>query len=269
MTPGLHVAARHGWIVWSFFWVFLNAAIAATTLPLLTEPQDWWIFEALPAKLAAGALHEPSPGYTWAYSVITAWIVIVLILPLGYQIWFWSHAAVLVLLKDWRLVIAGLLSVPLWMDASLGNAFAFVAVSAVIALRRGLFGKLVYLALFVLMPRPVQLPLAAWLLWREPAVRLPFLGFVVVVVLAATSVGGVGAWAAAIIPLAGGLDYPGNLGPTRVIGLWWMLIGIPVSALLTLRGKVGWAGLAISPYLTPTYFLILLAEMPSSRTGDR
>jgi hypothetical protein len=36
---------------------------------------------------------------------------------------------------------------------------------------------------------------------------------------------------------------------------------VPLAAWLTLRGKLGWASLAISPYLLPYYFQMLGLEL--------
>ncbi len=49
-----------------------------------------------------------------------------------------------------------------------GNTFTFVVVAAAFALRGSRFGALAFLALTALMPRPVQIPLALWLLWTRP-----------------------------------------------------------------------------------------------------
>jgi hypothetical protein len=46
-----------------------------------------------------------------------------------------------------------------------------------------------------------------------------------------------------------------NLGPSRWLGYWWLLAGVPLGAWLYWRGKVGWAGLAISPYVWSYYLL--------------
>ena len=58
-------------------------------------------------------------------------------------------------------------------------------------------------------------------------------------------------------------DY--NYGPSRFIGLLWIPIGVALAVLLTWRGRLGLASLAISPYWLPYYFLMLLLEFAPAR----
>ena len=58
-----------------------------------------------------------------------------------------------------------------------------------------------------------------------------------------------------------------NVGPTALIGLWWLLLGVPLGAWLFWRGRVGLAGLAISPYLLPYYLMMALLDIPSGRSA--
>jgi hypothetical protein len=79
----------------------------------------------------------------------------------------------------------------------------------------------------------------------------------------ATGLGG--AW---LTQLFGSTEMVGsvfNVGPTAVVGLWWLLVGIPLGAWLFWRGRVGLAGLAVSPYLLPYYLMVALVDLPSSR----
>jgi hypothetical protein len=52
-----------------------------------------------------------------------------------------------------------------------------------------------------------------------------------------------------------------DLGPTRFLGMAWLIIGVPLAAWLTWKGRVGWAGLAMSPYVPPVYLMLLLFEL--------
>ena len=56
-----------------------------------------------------------------------------------------------------------------------------------------------------------------------------------------------------------GIGY--NLGPSAFLGTAWLIIGIPLAAWLTYRGRVGWAGLAASVYVLPAYLLWPLLEL--------
>ena len=121
------------------------------------------------------------------------------------------------------------------------------------------------------MPRPVQLPLAGWLLWQRADVRLPFIGMVAVSAIAAGVSGYAVDWLSALVALTGGYRTPEvNLGPTRLFGAAWLIIGVPLAAWLTLKGRVGWAGLALSPYVIPQYLLSILWELSApSDQGER
>jgi hypothetical protein len=46
-----------------------------------------------------------------------------------------------------------------------------------------------------------------------------------------------------------------NVGPSRFVGTWWLLAGIPLGAWLTWKGRIGLASLAVSPYLLPYYLM--------------
>jgi hypothetical protein len=48
-----------------------------------------------------------------------------------------------------------------------------------------------------------------------------------------------------------------------------MVIGVPAAVVLTMRGWVGVASLAISPYLLPQYFLVALLDGPTMLRSRR
>jgi hypothetical protein len=129
-------------------------------------------------------------------------------------------------------------------------------------------GVLAYIALTLLMPRPVQLPLLAWLLWKEPWVRVPFvalfLGHAGLVLLS-----GVGQeWVTALVSSASESNMASNFGGSRLFA-GWLVIGVPLSLYLFLRGRPAWAGLALSPYLLGQYWLFALIRPGSAgRTSE-
>jgi hypothetical protein len=45
------------------------------------------------------------------------------------------------------------------------------------------------------------------------------------------------------------------------MGQWWLVVGIPLAAWLTVRGRVGWAALAASPDWLPYYLLMPILEL--------
>jgi hypothetical protein len=189
-----------------------------------------------------------------------AWILAVII-PFGYPLWWSLHLAALPLLRDWRLITLAALSVPFWVDTMIGSTTVFVFVAGVLAVQGSRVGAVVYVALFLLMPRPVHLPLAAWLAWRRPDLRLAFTVMVCVLVLTTLASGYTLDWLGRLVAF-GATNYTneGNLSPTRVFGLTWLVVGLPLAVWLTWKGRVGLAGLAMSPYFGPSYLLNVLWE---------
>lgn len=249
-------------------WFVLVAAainlyiIAAGLLRLMAHPFDWFVWEEAVAQLADGTLYEPHGDYAFVWSPVAAWLL-ALIVPLGVQAWQVAHVAALALLRDWWIVGLALFALPFWIDTMIGNTVVFVAVAGVLGLRGSRWGALVYLALCLLMPRPLQLPLALWILWKQPDTR-PWFAAMAVASLVLVAWSGYGpAWIEALTRFAGGglLSSPANLGPTRFLGSLWLILGVPLAAWLTIKGRLGLAGLAISPTVLPMYPLVLLWEL--------
>src|SRR3989304_9781620 len=105
-----------------------------------------------------------------------------------------------------------------------------------------------YLPIGVLVPRPIMLPLLAWILWERPSGRWPFVGIVALVIATAIPTGYLGDWIASF-NASGVKDIANdfNLSPSRFVGPWWLLVGVPLGGWLTLRGRIGWAMLAVPP----------------------
>jgi hypothetical protein len=57
------------------------------------------------------------------------------------------------------------------------------------------------------------------------------------------------------------LRIPWTWGPTYLVGNLWFVVGVPLAALLAWRGYLGFAGLAISPYVLPQYWLFPLIDV--------
>jgi hypothetical protein len=138
----------------------------------------------------------------------------------------------------------------------------FVVLAAAWAIRGSRVATGVYLLLVLLVPRPLMLPVAAWLLWKRPEWRLPFLGLTCFS-LAAIAVSGWGDdWLRFLVTLSTQFDSPNNLGPTRLVGAAWLLIAVPLGTYLTVRGHLGLASVAVSyPYVLPYYLIMLLLEV--------
>ena len=249
-------------------WFALSALLLLlpVTVALLTMPHDWFIWEQVPGRWHAGRLYEVDhPHYFYVFSPI-AGAIMAAVVPLGYAFWWALHLAVLPLLRDWRLITLTILSVPFWVDTMVASTVTWPFVAGALALRGSHWGGITYLALFALMPRPVHLPLAAWLLWQRPALRLPALGMVIATLAVTLWLGYGEEWRANL--LWSGTDYLSaahNFSPTRIFGMSWLVIGLPLAAWLLWRGWVGLAGMAMAPYLLPPYFLMLLWDQRITR----
>lgn len=243
---------------------FINLAVAP-------DPHDWAIFAEVPQRLAEGTLYAaPAGAPQFRWSPVAAWLLTA-ILPIGYVAWTILHFWALALLRHGLLVGVVLLSYGFWMDLTAGNAFVFVFVAAVLAWRGSLAASLVYAAFFVLMPRPVQLPLLLWLLWNQPALRMPFAGMFVLHGVAVLLSGYGEAWLAVLLRTStteSAMPALLNLGPSVLIGPEaWLVIGMPLAALLAWRGQLGWASLALSPYWLAQYLLMPLLHLAGPRSG--
>jgi hypothetical protein len=247
--------------------MLINAGAALFAIPHLSHPPyDWAVWEQVPGRIAAGTLYQHDPHYTWAWSPLAAWVITFVVLPLGYWFWVALHFIALAVLRDWRLILLTGLSFPFWLDTFFGNMFTFVAISGFAAMRGSRLGGVAYLALFVLMPRPIQLPIAVWLLWRHRTLRVPVVAISVIGVITTLASGYAGDWLAVLVSL--GAEYPTqvfNLSPTRYLGPVWLVAGVVLAGWLTMKGWVGIAGMTMTPYLLPQYLLMAVVEFRGIR----
>jgi hypothetical protein len=225
-------------------------------------PGDWRLWERVVEGLPSvrfGATGEWQYIYSPAFAFLLAALV-----PLG----FWGLTAIrfaaVLLLRDPWVIATVLASFAFWADTAWGNFFTFAFVTGALALGGSKWATLAYLVLFQLMPRPIEAPLALFLLIRYPWTRVPFVALLAAHAAFLIGGGWAGPWLRAASELA---DAHGafffNFGPTRVFGNAWYVVGVPLAAYLAYRGRPGLAGLAISPYLIPQYFLFAL--MPLAR----
>ena len=169
------------------------------------------------------ATSSPDPyvgdGYRW--SPIAAWLLAFL-LPMGIGAWRALHFAVLLLLRDWRVIAMGLV---------------------------------------LIMPRPLFFPVAVWLLWKQPAIRVPALGLLLLTV-ARVAWSGLGAeWIGRLASTGAELRHAQNLAPSHWVGAVWVPMGVFLAVFLMWRGHLGLASLAASPYLFGYYLLFGLLEL--------
>lgn len=277
----IHVAAAYGfavltggWTIGGKFaggwrWIVLAIAIGAVLLnvgaSLLTilagANTDWRILAEAGRRAGTPALYEVWDDGPYRYSPLYAWMLV----PLGWiGHWGWVmlHVAVLPLFRDWR--VSGLLFIswPFWFDAVNGNVLTFVLLAAWWALRGNGWATFAYLALTLLMPRPVMAPVALWLLWHRPEWRLPFGAiFMLHAGLVAWS-GLADEWLPTLFAATDMLPHPLNFGPSRLVGAAWIPIGLALACLALWRGRIGLASVAASPYLIPYYWLFALLDLP-------
>jgi hypothetical protein len=245
----------------------LVLAVAANVVGLATividhrRAFDWDIYLEAARRFPLGTLYDWKDPYFYRYAPQLA-PVFGLLPALGLVAWRVAHFVALAALPSRRLALLMLVSYPFWFDVNTGNLMVFVLLAAAWAFRGNRLAIGIYLALCVLVPRPIMVPLLAWILWRRPEWRLPFVGMALLAVLTAIPTGYLSAWIGSL-PRSGlgeiANDF--NLSPSRFIGPAWLLIGVPLAAWLTLRGRLGWAAMAVSPYLLPYYVQMLGLEL--------
>jgi len=280
-TALLHVAAAYGFLLliagapigskfrggWRVIVIFLATGcvlvnLAASVIAIAAGADtDWRVLAEYGQRAGSPMLYEPIADGPYRYSPLYAW----LLLPLAWMgHWGFAaiHVAVIPLFRDWRVVSLLLIGWPFWFDAVNGNVLVFVLLAAWWSLRGNRWGTLAFLEIFLLMPRPIILPLVVHILWKRPEWRWPFAGLLVMNVGLVATTGLADEWLGALVATSDMLAHPLNFGPSRYVGLAWLPIGAALAGWLLWRGKIGLACLAISPYLIPYYWLFALLELP-------
>jgi len=245
-------------------YIALNLVAVNYSISFGTGLDDWRLWQSLPDRLADGTAYVPAQGLPpFVWSPVAAWFMSV-IATVGYWPWVIAHVAALPLLRSPMLILVTASSWAFWWDTASAHAMTFVLVSGIAAMRGGRFGALVYLGLLLLMPRPVQVPLAVWLLWQDRSLWRPFAIMFFAHLAVVVASGLAPAWIVASVTYTA-TDGLG-IGPTRLFGISWLFVGIVLGIWLTYRGHPGWAGIAVTPYLLPQYLLMPLVEAPSSKS---
>ncbi len=115
---------------------------------------DWMVYRDAGRNALGRELYAIEPPFR--YSPLLAY-AFTLIGPLGYLPWAVAHIAVLALLPR-RVALIALASFPFWADVYHGNTLTFVFVAAYLALSGSRWATWAFLAMAVLMPRPLMLP---------------------------------------------------------------------------------------------------------------
>lgn len=233
--------------------------LAQTVLWLVREGAangDW-------SNLSAVTVHDPYvvSGFRWAPPA--AWLLATVIVPIGLPIWQALHAVTLALIRDWRVIGLALVSWAFWQDLANGNVMIFVLVAAWWAVRGSRPAAVAFLALSVLVPRPLMLPVLGWLLTRQPWARGWFVAFALTVIGLSAAAGQLDDFVARLVSTGSSeLTTQWNIGPSRLIGAAWMPVGVALAVLLAWKGWLGLASVVISPYVFPYYMLMALLDVP-------
>jgi len=235
--------------LWANLQAFLHADIGF----------DWVIFERAGRDVWGSGLYEGVTGATFRYSPFVAmWFG--LIAPLGYIGWTALHFAALAFLP-WRMALLVLVTFPFWNDVYNGNTMTFVFVAAYLAFSGSRWGTFAFLALCLLIPRPLMLPLLGWILWTRREYVVPFAVMVALHSVAVLLTGWGPDWIGNLLRDAQPLDNKGTFGPSLILGWWYAPIGLALGALLAWKGRLGIASVVAQPYWLSHYFVMLLLEL--------
>lgn len=181
-------------------------------------------------------------------------------------VWRLLHVAAALALPTWPMRLVTLVSWPFWSDVEAGKVLVFVLLAGAWALRgyRAAIGA--FLVMAILMPRPLMLPIVAWLLWQHPGSRVPFLGIFVVHALAVWATGWSEEWVGVLLESTDEVASALRVGPSRFIGIAWAVVALPMAAWLTWRGRLGFASLLAAPYWLPYYLIMPVLELDRRRS---
>ena len=242
----------------------LNAFLVGQAISwIVNQPSapDWIVLQEAARRLLHGEnLYAWNSWYHFRWSPLVA-DAFVLLAPLGLAVWRVGQAFVVLTLPDRRLALLALISWPFWFDLETGNTLVFTFVLAVWALRGSRVAALGYLGLLLLIPRPLAMPVAIWLLWKRPNLRLPFVLLCLATMLGTIASGAAGPWIGALVRAQGDIGNSLNFGPSALIGPLWVPIGLTLAAILLAMGRLGWASLAATPYVLPYYLIFCLLEL--------
>ena len=242
----------------------VNLYLAGRSVGLVLEEGgavDWDQYVEASRRLASGGqLYAVTDTYAYHYSPLLA-ALFGLLSPVGTLMWRGLHVVAALALPTWPLRVLVVASWPFWYDVETGNVLVFVLLAAAWALKGSRMATGAYLILVLLIPRPLMIPVAVWLIWKRPEWRLPFATALVVHAVAVLALGWAGDWTTAMLAAGEDVAIPSNVGPSRFIGtIPWLVVGVPLAVWLTWKGRVGLASLAASPYWLPYYLLMLALD---------
>jgi hypothetical protein len=230
---------------------------------------DWRIFVQAGERFWAGSpdLYEVNDLYSFRHSPLFAMAmpVIGVIGTLGIRV---VTIIAALALPTWPMRLLVLASWPFAMDVQQGALITVITLAAAWALSGSRAASIAFIVLALLSPRPLMIPIAAYLLWSQPWLRLPSLALLVLSGAAVLATGYADEWAHILLFVSGdAFDSPFNLAPSRVIGAAWMPIALAAAALLTWRRHVGLAAVVANPYVLPHYLLLAILELLPRRSA--
>lgn len=233
---------------------------------------DWNVYVEAGRRVVAGSndLYAQNAEYGFRHSPIFAYLVYVLSWIGSTGIRLVTVAAALAL-PTWPMRVLCLASWPFAMDLQHGALLTIIVCIAAWALHGSRVAGLAFVTASLLSPRALMLPILVYLLWKRPGLRIPALVIAVAHGIAVLATGYADDWITALVSV--GTDQIGtflNLSPSRLIGAWWLLIGIPLGVWLVIKDRPWIAALSVSPYVLPHYLLLLLIGLDLKRLdGDR
>ena len=247
-------------------YVGINLALLIR-MPPAYNARDWAIWKELPDALSDGRLYHLQTDVPFVWSPVVA-PVMALVGLTG----FWPQAVLQVslvaLLRDRLMILLVLSSFLFWPAVAGGNPLFTLTLVAAIGAFRGSHGwSLGFLVLATLIPRPLTMPLAVWLLWRRSRLRWPFAGLLAAHAAVVAATGYIGPWAEIMRDLAAAM--PAGSWGTEALAGTWMLVRVPLGVWLTYRNHPGWGGLLVSPYILSGYLLFPIIEMRTPLNDSR
>ena len=227
---------------------------------------DWLNFHAAAGQIGQGMSPYNVTTYRWTP---TAAYVLIPLTALPWWSWQLAHLGAALALPSWRLRVLVLISYPWWYDLVTGNLLVFVLLSAAWALRGSRVGIGAFLIMTVLIPRPLMVPIAVFLLMRQREWRLPFVLMGAVVVATSLASGFAGPFLERLLDSTSEVSMAVNMAPSAYLGLLWAPIGLVLAVGFVWLRRLGLASLVIQPYWIPNYLLMAFLELPEVRDQVR
>lgn len=215
--------------------------------------KDWVILTNAGHHITAGINPYDFDGYRYSPLVayFFAWIE-----PIGWTAYTIIGLTFVLVLRDWRWIGLLLVLMPFWADVQSGITLYPVLVLSVCALRGERWATLAQVALTALVPRPLVVPVLVWLLWHDRRLILPSLGIAAAIAVPTVATGWADEWITTLVTLS----EPGPYPIASTLGLAWLAV-LALGIWLTVRGHLGLAALAVSPYLAPGHLMMLALEI--------